>query len=289
MHGGYPARLISTALDLSLSDVGRVHSVFRGALNVEFGPDLVSLAGPATGGLPNGIVLGAELDFLGLGLAPGWRVRRTPERLWVERSRLAVDLRPAQRWSPRLERCALRPAREILGALEDALRQVPVRTGLAPLLLPLARGEAPGSGLPRTCAAAYPAIVGLAQARDSASMLASARGLIGLGEGLTPSGDDFLVGFLAARRATGGPPSERAFAEACAEMAKGRTTRIAETFLAHAARGEYSARVHKLVRALSWSCSSGEGVPAAELAAALGWGASSGADTLLGVLVGGGG
>jgi hypothetical protein len=194
---------------------------------------------------------------------------------------------------------------QVTGPLATALDRVPVTGGLSPLLRLLAHGvDWPIDGLPRTCATAYPAIRRLlagARAGDIDLAVDGARGLIGLGEGLTPSGDDLLVGFSAVLRAVASP-LDPGLAQACARLARGRTTRVAEVFLTHAGRGEYSARIHGLVRALGAERHAPRvaGGPSAEpLAAgrvsladaftlALGWGASSGADTLLGVLLGGG-
>jgi Protein of unknown function (DUF2877) len=133
--------------------------------------------------------------------------------------------------------------------------------------------------------ATWPAIDALVQATiagdfDAAS--STALRLIGLGPGLTPSGDDFLIGFCAALRATEHPLHSH-LAETCGQLARGRTTRIAEVFYRYAARGAYSERVQRLIASLA-SCGADL---ADEFEWALAWGASSGADCVLGVLLGG--
>jgi hypothetical protein len=109
MNGRYQARLVSTALAArwaAPSAVGRVHSVFRAAVNLEFAGELVTLAGPSIGGLPNGIVLDAAVDFSELGLVAGGPVECVLDReaLSVDGGRLLADLRAASAWSPRLAR-----------------------------------------------------------------------------------------------------------------------------------------------------------------------------------------
>jgi len=104
--------------------------------------------------------------------------------------------------------------------------------------------------------------------------------LVGLGDGLTPAGDDLLVGYSAALRVTGHLRAQEV-AEVAASIAPGRTTDLAAMFLDHAARAEYSQRIHTLMDRLV------AGPTAADIAAALNWGASSGAATLLGALLGG--
>jgi len=106
------------------------------------------------------------------------------------------------------------------------------------------------------------------------------RKLVGLGDGLTPDGDDILVGYSAALRVTGHPRAQEV-AEEAAALAPGRTTDIAVMFHQHAARGEYSQRIHVLMERLI------AGPTARDIEATLNWGASSGAATLLGALLGG--
>jgi hypothetical protein len=288
MEGRCEARLVSTALAAWLAQpgpVGRVHSVFPGALNLAFDQGLVTLVRPSAGMPPNGILLDQEVDVATLGLRPGALVRIDHQAVWDNQGRLVVDLRGARPWSPVVEpgACRPRPLPQVMRPLTEALARTPVSGGLSALLHLFAQDEeAPMDALPRTCAAASPAIRRVMDGARTDSLdlaLDGARGLIGLGEGLTPSGDDFLVGFSAALRATGSP-LDPAFAQSCAGLARGRTTRIAETFHAHAARGEYGERIHRLLGALARADN-----PSDELTVALSWGGTSGADTLLGVLV----
>ena len=62
-----------------------------------------------------------------------------------------------------------------------------------------------------------------------------------------------------------------------------RTTALAATLLRHAATGEYAERLHTLLAALLGS--DDEAIPAA-IDRAIAWGATSGTDCLLGVLIG---
>lgn len=100
-------------------------------------------------------------------------------------------------------------------------------------------------------------------------------GLVGLGRGLTPAGDDYLVGVMAALWLTGQ-------AELLADLitaAAARTTRLSAAYLRAAARGEFAEPWHHLALALL----------AADIAATVeamariaGYGASSGRDSLAG-------
>jgi len=69
--------------------------------------------------------------------------------------------------------------------------------------------------------------------------------LIGLGPGLTPSGDDFLGGVLVALRALGFPILAERFAAEILPRARERTHAISYAHLAAAAGGEGSAALHE--------------------------------------------
>jgi len=92
---------------------------------------------------------------------------------------------------------------------------------------------------------------GLRQA-DRSQVARGARTLAGLGPGLTPSGDDILVGCLLALTALphmdGG-----SVREAIARSARHRTTQISAAYLDAAARREASEAWHRLVAAMSTS------------------------------------
>jgi hypothetical protein len=128
-------------------------------------------------------------------------------------------------------------------------------------------------------------------AGDAAILSDAARQLAGLGPGSTPSGDDFLAGFLAllwvARRGVvlAGWPDYDKVAGLILQAARERTDSASFAWLTGAARGEVSEAVKILLETLE------EPVIAHRLkrsaAAVLAQGATSGADTLLGMMVGG--
>ena len=105
--------------------------------------------------------------------------------------------------------------------------------------------------------------------------------LIGLGPGLTPSGDDVLVGIEAALHALD-RPTAGFLARALGDV-EDRTTAVAATLLLHAAAGEFAERLQVLLRAL---LGPDDGTIAAAVDRAAAWGATSGTDCLLGVLIG---
>ena len=128
------------------------------------------------------------------------------------------------------------------------------------------------------------------------------RGLIGLGPGLTPSGDDMLVGLMVSLRTALGPVacneatsarlSQSSYAPAVDALSRSivrhatRTNRISAALLEQAALGIGSAAQHRVVQCLL------EATPATALEAAVAelvrWGHTSGWDALTGILFGAG-
>lgn len=135
--------------------------------------------------------------------------------------------------------------------------------------------QQPGVALPAGLVDAW-------RARDLPVVVSYARTLVGLGPGLTPSGDDLLGGILAAFRVLGG---DTAFADAAgtavAGLAKARTTSISATLLRLACAGQVAEEVAAVLRAIA----SGVALEPA-IRTLLGIGHTSGADLAAGVLAG---
>jgi hypothetical protein len=285
--------------------IGRVHSVFRRAVNIVFDGTLITVTRPELGTMPNGIVVEGDRDFQALGIEVGMKVvlrgassPPTPFSptegeggLVFPDALLTIGLRHATRWSPRLSQIgpgkpSIKRRVNLDRAMALAAAHAPHR-GFGPLLALLAPSglSAASATIPPMCEYAYQKIVGVIRAieqEDLAMAIEAAEMLIGLGDGLTPSGDDFLVGFGAAIAAVGQPLAAR-FLECCAELARVRTTFVGAALLAHAARGEYTARLKALLTTLLTGT---ERDVAEQIPIVLAWGSTSGADLLLGVLVG---
>ena len=113
----------------------------------------------------------------------------------------------------------------------------------------------------------------LAQLREGTIQLA------GLGSGLTPAGDDFLVGVML--WAWLAHPEPHAFCHTIIQAGAPRTTTLSAAFLRAASRGECSAAWHRLLAALGSDLG---GELEAATRQVISYGASSGADTLAGFL-----
>jgi hypothetical protein len=235
---------------------GRVHSVFARAVNIQWGDaSLLALHGPGpllapfAAAVDDGARLGA--------LRPDMIVTIESGRL------LAPGLGLSWEGAQRVD-CALAGPRPCCaGAFAAPVGALPP--------------HAPGldSALGRDARAALAA--GIA-ARDGARLMAGARALLGLGEGLTPAGDDCLVGAVAVLHAVdAGVLTQPGVAASIASDAAARTTTIAREFVLHALAGRFSEPVLAVLRARSRDEA---GRAAAQLAAA---GGTSGADTLHGM------
>lgn len=108
--------------------------------------------------------------------------------------------------------------------------------------------------------------------------------LAGLGPGLTPAGDDFLVGVLAALHATAqvAPGKEQPpLPQLIATTAAAQTTRLSATWLQHAGAGHFSQRWHALILALNSGKTEQIRQAVAQIKAT---GATSGGDGLFGFI-----
>ncbi len=181
------------------------------------------------------------------------------------------------------------PAGQRQGVLARAIEQamtIRQTDGLAALQAVLA-GRGNGAAQCNTHSAAagifYPHLARIAAQPANRLDPLSLEALLGLGSGLTPSGDDIVLGLLLALNRWGdvlAPGLERpAFNRAVLALAYARTTTLSANLIECASRGQADER---LVTALDGLVT---GVPGAESAAALlaGWGSSSGLDALCGM------
>lgn len=257
-----------------------VRSVHRSAMNlVARDGTLVTLADARGGGLPGGILVGGTgggddgddegFDFHAAALAPGVSAALTATTLDVGDGRLAVRLEGARRWSPRIAR---------LDPTTWAWRGPATHAGARAAMAPGNVTTLPGV---RTT---LDELRGALATGDRAAGTAAMRRLVGLGPGLTPSGDDTLTGLAAALYAVGHPAAT--WLTGALDDLDARTTFVAAAMLRHAARGEVAERTHRLLAALlAPGGGAGDDVPAA-IRATVAWGATSGSDLLVGVLLG---
>jgi len=109
------------------------------------------------------------------------------------------------------------------------------------------------------------------------------QGLIGLGPGLTPSGDDFLVGALAALNAIHETEAHAALARAIFDMQPGLTTPLSACFLRAAAAGHLSENLHAVISLLLTRHVEAAIATAAKIGHSSGWDMMAGLVTTMGI------
>ena len=262
----------------------RVLGVFERACDlVTHAGDVVALVIPQIGDGPLNIVIDGSAGIFA-GIAPGASV--TLDEDWLQIGRLRVDLDGAIVWEPRPDWAALRARRTAIAPSlpflrTTCLRHVPAGSLMA-LLDPLPHEDAANCAV---LSSAREAIYALQQgwAGDSDELNEGASALAGLGSGLTPAGDDFLVGTMLSAWLS--HPAPATLCQAIAQAAISRTTTLSAAFLRAGARGECSAAWHTLLAALSrHTCEVVENKIAAAAGDILRHGATSGADSLAGFL-----
>jgi hypothetical protein len=219
---------------------------------------------------------GGEPIWLGVGAGP-----MHPRAVYLRRSlpTTRIDLCAGDGWrpdddAPRGQPRAPLAARAL--ALAARIRTFGDPAGFAVLLA----GGTPEFPLDK----AVPAIVALAHAagRDDAhGAFEPARSLLGLGPGLTPSGDDFVGALLFGRRLLDDAPAWEATAARLVKEARVRTHAISAALFADLAAGQAYAPLHRLATALARGCDAH--AAASDLVAI---GHSSGWEMLAGLLIG---
>jgi hypothetical protein len=249
---------VATRLEAAPPEAGRVHSMFKRAVNLSwYDGGLLTLQAPGALAAPFAAAL-ARMPAADV-IHPGVRVGRRGDALVLGgvgvRWRGATLANTAVRENPG----APPPA---LAGLMDECRGQSARALWNPIGQ-RARSRL-GEGLRR---------------RHVETFLDGAFGLIGLGEGLTPAGDDCLVGALAViqrfdRSWLAAHPEIQASVR---QRAWDGTTAVAREFVVHALAGHFAESVVDLLEA--------DSVQAARrgVARLLGVGATSGSDTLLGI------
>ncbi|QYF72262.1 DUF2877 domain-containing protein [Cryobacterium sp. PAMC25264] len=257
---------------------GTIHSVFATSCNIAVGDVLVTVHDAQKQHTPTSVRVATVGDTL---WTPIVRVgdRASFRSGWLSFGKHLLDLRQVPIWAPGA------PARfappEVVRRLLDELIRVhgapPSRSSSA-LTFTLARDVTALRG-----------IVTAGTASDSRTDdldVVIAR-LIGAGEGLTPTGDDVLVGLLAGLTRGGQTAKATAVVSRIADSVlrnTHRTTDISAHYLRLATRGSFSEPLTNLVDSV-FTGSSVDDVHA-RTREVLSVGATSGADALLGVLVG---
>ena len=266
---------------------GRVEAVFENACNVALdGGGLVTVLSPHVGNVAHGIRLSRALRF-DTRLRRGMPVRIDGDSVDFDAGAVAVELAGAHTWASAFRPgCCVWNRRSIRAAerARDLLRREATPRG-SEFLAAVLRREAPATPLAARIAPVLAMLARSARSRDCTGALCQIAQLVGLGPGLTPAGDDFIIGWLAGLALRADTPPQHGFLrELCAGIAPlgCATTSVSRQHLEDACALAFSERLSDLCLAI------GDGAPAPRLAAAVAAqvqvGASSGADAAAGLI-----
>lgn len=277
---------------------GEVHSIFRRVCNLSWGDWLISLHTAEGGALPCGVMLRGDVDFLSLGLQPGQPVRWRPHEQGLSVGHWIVSLREAGTW---VDPAALQWDVGLLGRNAAVLLDLTRRHGRGSVRAQITDSPAPGRDVAVGPASGQDVAGRMVWERglqlgevlrkgDAAAVGPAVRRLLGLGEGLTPSGDDLVLGMMAALHYGGGAlrpelaGCARMLGESVKALAPAATTRVSDTYLRLAALGAFSERLAEAAAAVLGGAS-GQALQEPVLRL-LEHGHSSGTDTAVGLYLG---
>jgi len=215
--GPIAARAVSTP-----GAVVRLHSVFPSTVNlaIEGSAVLVALTGPTGTGFPHAVALEQAVSFPGLSIAVGDCGLVSAHGILIQGQR--GSLRATLDHASRLPARVLPPIVQRAGAwqacvrwLEDFQSRVSCDLRIGALLAGSASSTSLGALFQRSARALAQASV--EEKSCGAGLPSAVSSLVGAGQGLTPSGDDFLSGFMAASRTSGSPLLAPALATAILE------------------------------------------------------------------------
>lgn len=229
-----------------------VHSAFDHAVNLQLVKNrrLITLVVAEEADLPQGIRLNTPPRFSFDDWERGESALCREGILEYAAKRINIDLRQAKRFTCDLTALDIKMANSAtLAAWFTVVRMLAERWQLETGNL---------AGQTAAIAEILKNAIELADAtrrNDSIASMHVAARLVGLGPGLTPAGDDFLVGFLAGLWSITDANKERleffgGFARMVVRLSR-RTNDISRAYLLHAAHGQVSSRLADLVGAIS--------------------------------------
>lgn len=262
-----------------------VAAVFARSLYLRVGADFLCVGEEAIGNGP--LTLIADVGVPALGLRAGMPALISPRAILIGGA-LRLSLERSATWRPPAWPAAASPASlaaTCAALAARAAREAPP-DGLARIVAGVPHAApTPSTRLADERVAAFQLWLGAELKRSALASMRRARhvpppvnGLIGLGPGLTPSGDDFLCGALATLDALGECGARAALADAVRREASALTSPLSACLLRAAAAGHFGDRLHRA------ACDAITGRAEAAAAALAGIGHSSGWDMLAGIV-----
>jgi hypothetical protein len=258
-----------------------IAAVFARCIYLRSGATFLCVAEPTLGNGPLTLVadLRAHRGLAGLGLRVGQRAQVSDRGITIGNA-VSFRINDSPTWhQPRWPAVAVteESVKAAASVSRRAMRAAPDGFARAALGMPETAGDL-FARTARTHIAGFRSwLSGAAIPDDAGALPAAVGGLVGLGPGLTPSGDDFLVGALALLDAIGQRGVREKLVQAIALIPPGLTSDLSLCLLRTAAAGHIGEMTHRLVS----SVIAGDADAAIATAATIGH--SSGWDMLAGI------
>jgi hypothetical protein len=281
--------------------IGVVHSIFRRVINITALENrLITVVGQEVGQGPLNILVDipGSLDLLTIGINKGDTVSQVDDTIVIGENVLVISTQSAELWRPnRNFQTNLQSIRHIITNIEylsDFALNFGHLNGLGELIPfthihGLKDSETKKLGL--VSQIALPHISSLLKAIKSShtqEIKRNIESLVGLGPGLTPAGDDMLLGLMVSMLYLSENFKEKSIDvkkinEDIISVISGKTTTISEEFLREASVGNANEAVASLMECLLTSKS---GELENSIRKVLNVGGTSGTDTVFGVILG---
>ncbi|QTD39806.1 DUF2877 domain-containing protein [Sporosarcina sp. Te-1] len=274
---------------LSEHPAGRVHSVFQNGVNIQMGGRLFFIGTKKNGELPFGMHLSSNSLQYAVGTIEQdspvkWRA--ASQELVFEAASIAVSLAEATpfHWNLSCRQLEEDDLTNNLVLLLSILMEEPIKTGLELDIEEFVAAYLDESEPICKTGEQVKKLLSTLLSTDEEGIEQSLRFFLGRGQGLTPSGDDHLVGILAIHTAVGLLSSE-ALQVLGRLVEHGRlTTDVGREYLLYALEGRFSSTVVKASSELTQRTDIDTLKPVIQ--DLLDMGHSSGIDTVFGMLLG---
>ncbi len=262
---------------------GTIHSIFRDSFNFQCGPRFVHVSTERLGRVPFGLVLNSEsmevlLSKLKIGDQILWHID-TQELVFSETG-ILLSFSKALQYSGKIQYMGLNVSDANLNTMMSFLFSCEKQCGLG---ISIQEALEPQYNIPGNGNQLY-GLVFCDMNRDVKAIEQTIRYLTGRGMGLTPAGDDLMVGFLAASVCSGN--TSGLFKSVLTSLLEKEgpllTTRISLEFLLYALIDRFASRLSNACRALFLGNPQDVFTAALEM---LQIGNTSGLDTLIGVAI----
>ena len=270
--------------------VGKVQSVFSRAFNIRTEEnELISIVAREKRNGPNRILLklSEDEDFISFGIKRGTKTVGNTQRISIDNGNFLVSLGKAKKWLSKIEIREVRLGPQVKNNLTRLQKDFSIEKERNKKTSPITRGEpcfrTPfESSISGELRVRTQGLIKSVEERNLPQVSRNIKKLIGFGEGLTPSGDDFLVGFLASLhflKDSGLWPLLKKI-KRIISLEKGKTTFLSGKFLEYASEGRFPEIIRDLIRTIL----SGDREEVEKATRkCLVFGATSGRETILGV------